>query len=132
MTIIYIWNKVANKIPNWPTCKPLPIMRLTALLPPPPMPTTLILALSTYAYEHLTEPKRRRWGAILVVLGLMETEVVSALWWNVEEQESERSSLGFLRGWSFAIFFLSVLSVFLMCFSRVLRLNGKLEIVAYD
>lgn len=26
------------------TCKPLPIMRLTALLPPPPTPTTLILA----------------------------------------------------------------------------------------
>jgi len=39
-----------------------------------------------------------------VVLGLKETEVVSALWWNVEEQESERSSLGFVRGRSIAIF----------------------------
>lgn len=26
------------------TCKPLPIIRLTALFPPPPTPTTLILA----------------------------------------------------------------------------------------
>lgn len=40
-----------------PTFKPLPIMRLTALLPPPPTPTTLILADSIGENEQPTTPR---------------------------------------------------------------------------
>lgn len=36
------------------TCKPLEIIRLTALLPPPPTPITLILADSIGEKEHLS------------------------------------------------------------------------------
>lgn len=35
-------------------------MRLTALLPPPPTPTTFILAVSTGAKEHRTVARRGR------------------------------------------------------------------------
>lgn len=41
------------------TCSPLPIMRLTALLPPPPTPTTLIFADSIEAKEQHTAERRR-------------------------------------------------------------------------
>lgn len=51
-----------------PTCKPLPIMRLTALLPPPPTPTTFILADSMGMNEQLTalEHGRLRFPALLL------------------------------------------------------------------
>ena len=51
------------------TCKPLLIMRLTALLPPPPTPITLILA-DSMGEKELYIPKWRRVGAYFrVVLG---------------------------------------------------------------
>lgn len=61
---IYGQNMIQNlvktmKMEAHPTCNPLPIIRLTALLPPPPTPTTLILADSMGANEQET-PKRRR------------------------------------------------------------------------
>lgn len=58
------------------TCNPQPIMRLTALFPPPPTPTTLILALSSVEKEqHVTDAKRRRWGSEshVLILGIRET-----------------------------------------------------------
>ena len=90
------------------TCNPLPIIRLTALLPPPPTPTTLILADSMGANEQHT-PKRRRFQRLPRVFleerhfpGAAEE---SALWENpveMEEEEDEMNSLGFVS-WRVAI-----------------------------
>ena len=44
------------------TWRSLPIMRLTASLPPPPMPSTFILAVSTSANEHRTATWRGEEG----------------------------------------------------------------------
>lgn len=89
------------------TCNPLPIIRLTALLPPPPTPTTLILADSMGENEQQT-PKRGRFRRVPSVLpeeknfeGAAEEE--SALWENPVEMEGEEmNSLGFVS-WRVAI-----------------------------
>lgn len=47
-------------------------MRLTALLPPPPTPTTFILADSTGANEQLTDPEPERYR--------FQTELRPVLW----------------------------------------------------
>lgn len=59
-------------------------MRLTALLPPPPTPTTLILAFSTGVKEHVTGPKRRRNGSVelVLILGFSEMQFL-----GVKEEE---------------------------------------------
>ena len=50
-------RRVGERAATW---RPLPIMRLTALLPPPPTPTTFILAVSTGANEHRAVVRRGR------------------------------------------------------------------------
>lgn len=79
---VQTWSKDPEKVKGKPTCKPLPIMRLTALLPPPPTPTTLILADSMGANEQLTTPKHRRFSALLLLLrGMHVLKEGTALWW---------------------------------------------------
>lgn len=70
-------------------------MRLTALLPPPPTPTTLILADSMGAKEQLT---RCRLRAVLVLVGRGIMQVLRALWWNaVGIEDVEMRSFGFAQ-----------------------------------
>lgn len=91
-----------RKCKRKPTCKPLPIMRLTALLPPPPTPTTLILADSIGAKEQLTTPKRCCFRKVHL-LWWRHSLKGNVFWWNgVGIEEVEISSLGFVS-WSVAI-----------------------------
>jgi len=92
-------------------------MRLTALFPPPPTPTTLILALSRVEKEqHLTDARRRRGDAEthVLVVGLRETQFLRAKEEEEEEEEENglwRIEVGLVRG-SMAI--VTVVRVFVL------------------
>lgn len=83
------------------TCKSLPIMRLTALLPPPPTPTTFILADSMGAKEQLTLP-------CFDDDSLLLWEKRHSCFWNDVENEGD-DVLGF-ASWSWSV----AISVFLI------------------
>lgn len=91
------------------TCKPLEIMRLTALLPPPPTPMTLILADSIGEKEHLN-----RVGLDLCFEKTLLILVLLCSEWGIDfarKEEEIGSSLSWANGRLIAIFCLYFLSI---------------------